>query len=61
MSLKSAAKREMFTMTKIRVMGTREECKIIVEHLKKCMEIRSVSGWYVNRGDTIEGRVYIEI
>lgn len=46
---------------KIRVMGTRHECAVITGALKEVFAVRSVSGWYANRGDTYEGRVYVEI
>lgn len=46
---------------KIRVMGTRQECAVIAAALKEVFAVRSVSGWYANRGDTYEGRIYVEI
>ena len=46
---------------KIRLMGTREECEIMAHALSFMLSVRSISGFYPNRGQSIEGRVYIEV
>lgn len=46
---------------KIRLMGTREECEIMANALRFMLPLRSISKFYPNRGQTIEGRVYVEV
>ena len=51
---------------KIRLMGTRRECDYLVDALRdlyitRGLALRSVSPFYPNRGETIEGRVYVEV
>lgn len=46
---------------KIRLMGTREECEIMAAALKFMLSVRSISAFYPNRGQSIEGRVYVEV
>lgn len=46
---------------KIRISGTKEECETAVEKIKKIMTVRECSGFYVNRGSSLLGRVYLEV
>ena len=46
---------------KIRLMGTREECEIMAHALIFMLDVRSISTFYPNRGQSIEGRVYVEV
>lgn len=49
----------------IRVMGTRNACQHLITDIKRLevlgWEITTVSPFYPNRGDSIEGRVYVNI
>lgn len=48
----------------LRLMGTRQEVDGFVQVVKDNVPrefVRSISGWYPNRGHTIEGRVYIKL
>lgn len=42
-------------------MGTATECATAVAILRTGFQIREVSRFYTNRGDTILGRVYVNI
>lgn len=49
---------------KLRIMGTRDECDLMVEIFERNIPrefVRSISGFYPNRGYTTEGRVYIDL
>lgn len=48
-------------IVKIRISGTREECEAAVEEIGKVMTVRECSGFYVNRGSSRLGRVYLEV
>lgn len=45
---------------KIRIMGTQSETDAAVRTLRIAFEVREVSGWYPNRGDSTLGRVYVD-
>lgn len=49
---------------KMRIMGTRDECDLMVEVFKRNIPrqyVRSISNFCPNRGYTTEGRVYIDL
>lgn len=51
-------------MIKIRLMGEREEIKIIIENISHINDVRilSLSDFYVNRGGASNyGRIYMEV
>lgn len=49
----------------IRIMGTKNACQHLITDIKRLevlgWEVTNVSPFYPNRGDTIEGRVYVNI
>lgn len=45
---------------KIRIMGTKAETDAAVSTLRIAFEVREVSSFYPNRGDSTLGRVYVD-
>lgn len=46
---------------KLRITGTREECAAAVEAMIGVFLVREVSDFYLNRGVTTLGRVYLDV
>ena len=50
---------------KLRLTGTRDECDVLTGELPQRLagvaEVLEVSGFYLNRGTTVLGRVYVEV
>jgi hypothetical protein len=46
---------------RIRLMGTRDETDRAVAALRTALQVREVSDWYSNRGNSIIGRVYLDV
>jgi hypothetical protein len=42
-------------------MGTKDECQYAVDCLKEKIVILEASNFYPNRGDSLIGRVYLEV
>ena len=53
-------------MIKIRLMGEREEIKIIIDMIKRIYQIKGIevmelSDFYTNKGTSKYGRIYMEV
>jgi hypothetical protein len=46
---------------RLRLMGTRDEIAEWIEVLSEVLVVEEQSGFYLNRGSTVRGRVYIEV
>lgn len=46
---------------RIRLMGTRAEIDAVLAVLPAVLDVREVSTFYPNRGDSTLGRVYVEV
>jgi hypothetical protein len=46
---------------RVRVTGTREETAAVVGVLAGVLDVREVSGFHPNRGQSVVGRVYLDV